>query len=467
MAMADTGILGGRYALAEVIGTGGMATVWRATDEVLGRDVAVKVLNPQFAADTAFLARFEREARNVAALNNSRIVTVFDTGVDTGTPYIVMELLAGRTLRQVLDQTGTLPATDAVTIAAAVCDALEAAHAAGLVHRDIKPANIVLRGRTPSGREVKVLDFGIARAQFPAGGTRTQAVLGTAAYLSPEQASGRSAGPSADLYALGCVFYEMLTGQPPFQAESEVAVAYRQVHDNAMPPSSLRPGLSPQLDLITLQLLAKDPANRPADAAAARAGLLAALAPDKTTVLPAVTGGGVRTSPPGHKPAGRRPPEGRRTEAILAMGLLAALAALAVVLLTQPAASVAGSPPAAHSTRPASPGASQAPSSPSASASARPGRLTPAAKAAGALVSELQAGVTDGQVSQQAGQNLFNQLQQLLFNTPGSNAEQVEQQYAQLVEVFDQYRAQGQISAGPAAALRRDISALGTALGAG
>jgi serine/threonine-protein kinase len=467
MAMADTGILGGRYALAEIIGTGGMATVWRATDEVLGRDVAVKVLSPQFAADTAFLARFEREARNVAALSNSRIVTVFDTGVEAGTPYIVMELLAGRTLRQVLDQTGTLPATDAITIAAAVCDALEAAHAAGLVHRDIKPANIVLCGRTTSGREVKVLDFGIARAQFPAGGTRTQAVLGTAAYLSPEQASGLSAGPQADLYALGCVFYEMLTGEPPFQAESEVAVAYRQVHDNAMPPSSLRTGLSPQLDLITLQLLAKDPANRPADAAAARAGLLAALAPDKTTVLPAVAAGGVRTSPPGHQPAGGRPPEGRRTEAILAMGLLAALAALAVVLLTQPAASVVGSPPAAHSTRPASPGASPAPSSPSASASVRPGGLTPAAKAAGALVSELQAGVTDGQVSQQAGQNLFQQLQQLLFNTPSSNAEQVEQQYAQLVEVFDQYRTQGQISAGPAAVLRQDISALGTALGAG
>jgi eukaryotic-like serine/threonine-protein kinase len=462
MAMADTGILGGRYALAEIIGTGGMATVWRATDEVLGRDVAVKVLNPQFAADTAFLARFEREARNVAALSNSRIVTVFDTGVDAGTPYIVMELLAGRTLRQVLDQTGTLPATDAVTIAAAVCEALEAAHAAGLVHRDIKPANIVL-----AGREVKVLDFGIARAQFPAGGTRTQAVLGTAAYLSPEQASGLSAGPQADLYALGCVFYEMLTGQPPFQAESEVAVAYRQVHDNAMPPSSLRPGLSPPLDLITLQLLAKDPANRPAGAAAARAGLLAVLAPDKTTVLPAVAGGGVRTSLPGHKPAGRRPPEGRRTEAILAMGLLAALAALAVVLVTQPAASSVGSPPAAHQARSASPGASQASSSPSASASVRPGGLTPAAKAAGALVSELQAGVTDGQVSQQAGQNLFQQLQQLLFNAPSSNAEQVEQQYAQLVEVFDQYRTQGQISVGPAAALRQDISALGTALGAG
>jgi eukaryotic-like serine/threonine-protein kinase len=191
------------------------------------------------------------------------------------------------------------------------------------------------------------------------------------------------------------------------------------------------------------------------------------LAPDKTTVLPAVASGGVRTSPPGHRPAGRRPPESRRTEAILAMGLLAALAALAVVLLTQPAASGVGSPPAAHSTRSGSTGGSQAPSSPPASAPARPGGLTPAAKAAGALVSELQAGVTDGQVSQQAGQNLFQQLQQLLFNTPSSNAEQVEQQYAQLVEVFDQYRTQGQIGAGTAATLRQDISALGAALGTG
>lgn len=181
MAVADTRVLGGRYVLREVIGVGGMATVWRATDEVLGREVAVKVLSQQYAADAGFLARFEREARHVAGLSHPRLVTVFDSGVDGTMPFIVMELIAGRTLRQVLDEARMLPADEAARIAAAVCEALEVAHAAGLVHRDIKPANIVLG----AGGEVKVLDFGIARSD--GGGTRTLAVLGTAAYLSPER----------------------------------------------------------------------------------------------------------------------------------------------------------------------------------------------------------------------------------------------------------------------------------------
>ena len=152
MAVTGAGVLGGRYVLREVLGTGGMATVWRARDEVLGRDVAVKVLSAQYAADPGFLARFEREARHAARLSHPRLVTVFDSGVDGQMPFIVMELVAGRTLRQVLDQAGMLPAGEAVRIAAAVCEALEVAHAAGLVHRDITPANIVLaeaRGQGP------------------------------------------------------------------------------------------------------------------------------------------------------------------------------------------------------------------------------------------------------------------------------------------------------------------------------
>ncbi len=230
--MSSKRVLAARYALREVIGTGGMATVWRASDEVLARDVAVKVLNPQYAADPGFLARFEREARHAARLSHPCLVTVFDCGVDDGTPFIAMELVAGRTLRHVLDEAGILPAGEAIAIAAAVCEALEVAHAAGLVHRDIKPANILLTG----GGEVKVLDFGIARAEEPGDGTRTQAVLGTAAYLSPEQASGHPAGPRSDLYALGCVLFEMLTGAPPFAADTAVGLAYRQVHDDPGQP---------------------------------------------------------------------------------------------------------------------------------------------------------------------------------------------------------------------------------------
>ena len=217
-AVTGTRVLGGRYALQEVLGTGGMATVWRARDEVLGRDVAVKVLSPQYAADPGFLARFEREARHAARLSHPHLVTVFDCGVDQTMPFIVMELVTGPTPRQILDQAGTLPAGEAVSIAAAVCEALDVAHAAGLVHRDIKPANIVLA----AGGEVKVLDFGIARADG-GGTTRTQAVLGTPAYLSPEQASGQAAGPQTDLSSLGCVLFEMLTGAPPFSPTPQSA----------------------------------------------------------------------------------------------------------------------------------------------------------------------------------------------------------------------------------------------------
>ena len=336
MAVTGTRVLGGRYVLCAVLGTGGMATVWRARDEVLGREVAVKVLSPQYAADPGFLARFEREARHAARLSHPRLVTVFDSGVDETTPFIVMELVAGRTLRQVLDETGMLPAGQAVGIAAAVCEALEVAHAAGLVHRDIKPANIALA----DGGEVKVLDFGIARADGTDGGTRTQMMLGTAAYLSPEQASGRQAGPQADLYSLGCVLFEMLTGAPPFSADSAVALAYRQVHDDPGPPSARRPGLPDQLDQITARLLAKDPAARPPSAAAARSGLLAALNPEAISgqALPAA---GPEPGVP-VRPARGRP---RRTEAVLATALAAALVTLAGVLLTSPAAHSGRPPP--------------------------------------------------------------------------------------------------------------------------
>ena len=450
MAIMGARVLGGRYALLEELGAGGMAVVYRARDEVLGREVAVKVLSPQFAADPGFLARFEREARHVAALSHPNIVTVFDSGIDRNTPFIVMELVAGRTLRQVLDQVGPLPAREAVTIAIAVCAALEAAHAAGLVHRDIKPANIVL-----SGGEVKVVDFGIARADEPGARTRTQAVLGTAAYLSPEQASGGQVGPRADLYALGCVLFEMLTGAPPFTADTALGVAYRQVHDDPGPPSARRPGLAAQLDWVTTRLLAKDPADRPPSAAAARAWLLAAVSGDHTRVLPAQPGGDITA---GRRKSPRRP---RMLDTVLAAALAAALAAHATALLTSQAPAAAPSPSPATSLRP-----SASPSTPS-SPRARPrATLPPAAAAAAALVGELDVGVADGQVSQQAAQDLFNELQHLLFDQPGQSAQQIDQQYSQLVQAYDQRAQQGDITGAAAVALRRDIDRLGAALGA-
>ena len=464
MAMTGSQVLGGRYTLQSVLGTGGMATVYRARDEVLARDVAVKVLSPQFAADPGFLARFEREARHVAAINHPRIVTVFDCGVDRGTPYIVMELVAGRSLRQVLDEVGALPIDDAVGIAAAVCEALAAAHAAGLVHRDIKPANIVL-----SGRDVKVLDFGIAWADGAAGRTKTQAVLGTAAYLPPERAAGGPAGPQADLYSLGCVLFEMLAGSPPFTGDSSVGVAYRHVHEDPGLPSMRRAGVPAQLDWITAQLLAKDPSARPPGAAAARSGLLAALGRDNSGARDhtAVLGPAPSAMP---TDAGSRFPLRRRrtVETVLALALAGALAALAFVLVSsrsRPPAS-AGTPPgpaASHSSKPA-----QTPSATPAST------VSPVGAAAGSLVTDLQAGVADGQVTSDAAKDLFNQLQQLLFNSQdqngdqssGQNNEQTDQQYAQLVQSFDDREAHGDISGPAAGVLRHDLDQLGAAIGA-
>jgi eukaryotic-like serine/threonine-protein kinase len=462
--VTGTRVLGGRYVLGEVLGTGGMAIVWHATDEVLGREVAVKVLSPQFAADAGFLARFEREARHAARLSHPRLVTVFDCGIDHGTAFIVMELVAGRTLRQVLDDVRVVPPGQAVGIAAAVCEALEVAHAAGLVHRDIKPANIVV-----SGGQVKVLDFGIARADGSAGGTRTVGVLGSAAYLSPEQASGRPAGPQSDLYSLGCVLFEMLAGSPPFTADSAVGLAYRHVHDDPGPPSARRPGVPAQLDWITAQLLAKDPAARPPGAAAARAGLLAAVNPGATAVLPAPGDDAVSSGLGGR---GRRRPT--RAEILLAVALAAVLAALAAVLLTgtpghaTPSAAPRVTPGATHHSPATQPAPHKTHKPPHKHPAAPPARaLPPIAAAAAAFVGDLEAGVANGQVAPQAGQDLYNHLQQLLLGPPGRDAQQIEQQYAQLLESYDQHQSQGQITGHAAIIVRHDLHVLGAAVGAG
>jgi eukaryotic-like serine/threonine-protein kinase len=465
-AVTEGRVVGGRYALLDVLGSGGMATVWRATDQVLGREVAVKLLSPQLAADRAFRHRFEREAKHVAALSHPALVTVFDCGTDGTTPFIVMELVAGQTLRQILDEDGALAPDDAIMIAAAVCEALEAVHEAGLVHRDIKPANIVL-----SAAGVKVLDFGISRLEGTAGGTRTQAVLGTAAYLAPEVASGEQAGPRSDLYALGCVLFEMLTGRPPFTADADVAVAYRHVHDDPGPPSALRPGLPGQLDWATTQLLAKDPAARPADAAAARASLLAALTPGRTAVLPPQTGLTPNEPVPPARPT-RRP---TRPELVLGALLIACLAGL-VAAAVDTGGGAPASPPASHPARQPSvanhPSSSEPPSTPSPGPSrlgrtgGAKGPYPPIATAAGRFVAVLQAGLASGQVSQQAGQNMFNQLSQLLFEPPGQNQQQLQQRYDQLVQEYDQYRTSNQISGQSAVQLGYALSLLRRAIGA-
>lgn len=282
--------LNGRYELVEILGVGGMATVWRGLDRVLGRPVAVKVLNGGLSDDPRFAERFGQEAQLAAMLAHPRIVMVFDSGVDQGSAYMVMELVHGRPLSQLIAEEQGLPVERAVGIAAAVCEALEVAHAAGLVHRDIKPGNIMI---TPDGG-VKVVDFGIARASSSGSQlTQTATVLGTAAYLSPEQATASEVDGRADLYAVGCVLVEMLTGQPPFTAEAPVAIAFKHVSEQPAPVSARRPDVPPALDAAVLRLLAKNPADRPGDAGAARAELLAAVpaaaGTDRTAELLAAT----------------------------------------------------------------------------------------------------------------------------------------------------------------------------------
>jgi serine/threonine-protein kinase len=251
-------LLGGRYRLIEPLGEGGMATIYRAHDEQLGRDVAVKVLRPEYGRDSAFVARFRQEAQAAASLNHPNVVNVFDYGTDRAGPFIVMELVEGGDLQSLIREEAPLPPVAAAEIARQIADALSAAHARGIVHRDIKPSNVLL---APGGR-VKVVDFGIARAFSEAQLTLPGTTLGSVHYFSPEQARGETVTPASDLYSLGLVLFEMLTGERAWRGESPAAVAMARLAGEAPAPSSLQPGVPRGLDLIVRRALARDPADR-------------------------------------------------------------------------------------------------------------------------------------------------------------------------------------------------------------
>ncbi|TRY17737.1 Stk1 family PASTA domain-containing Ser/Thr kinase [Tessaracoccus rhinocerotis] len=263
-------VLQGRYELDQIIGRGGMAEVWRARDRRLVRDVAVKRLRVDLASDPTFQARFRREAQSAAGLNHPNIVAVYDTGEeldtasDVSVPYIVMELVEGVTLRDVLRDGRKVLPERALEFTKGVLDALAYSHRAGIIHRDIKPANVML---TPSG-SVKVMDFGIARAVADTSATMTQtaAVIGTAQYLSPEQARGEKVDNRSDIYAVGCLLYELLVSQPPFKGDSPVSVAYQHVREIPVPPSQLDSEITPDMDAIVMKSLAKAPGDRYQDA---------------------------------------------------------------------------------------------------------------------------------------------------------------------------------------------------------
>src|SRR5271157_348951 len=268
--------LSDRYELGEILGFGGMSEVHLARDVRLHRDVAVKVLRADLARDPSFYLRFRREAQNAAALNHPSIVAVYDTGeAETPTgplPYIVMEYVDGVTLRDIVHTDGPLPPRRAIEIIADACQALNFSHQNGIIHRDVKPANIMISATNA----VKVMDFGIARAIADSGNsvTQTAAVIGTAQYLSPEQARGDPVDARSDVYSLGCVLYEILTGEPPFTGDSPVAVAYQHVREDPVPPSKRHEGISADLDAVVLKALAKNPDNRYQTAAEMRADLV-------------------------------------------------------------------------------------------------------------------------------------------------------------------------------------------------
>lgn len=265
-------ILAGRYRLDAVIGRGGMSTVYRATDAVLGRTVAVKILLAALAEqDPTYAARFRREARAAAALASPSVVTVYDTGTEDGAAYIIMELVSGRSLAEMLAESRPLEVAEAIRVGAGVADALRAAHAAGILHRDVKPANVMVA----EDGAVKVLDFGIARTLGATTLTQEASVVGTAAYMAPERALGRPGDERSDIYSLGCLLFAMLTGRPPFTGDLAAALLHQQVAGEPDAPSELRAGVPAGLDALVIEMLAKAPEDRPQNAGEVHDRLLA------------------------------------------------------------------------------------------------------------------------------------------------------------------------------------------------
>lgn len=334
-------VLSGRYRIVRHLARGGMAEVYLAHDQLLDRPVAVKVLFPELASDASFVERFRREARAAAGLNHHNIVSVYDFGEDAGSYFIVMEYVDGETLRDIIRTSGAMAPARVVELGAEMAAALEVAHRKGIIHRDVKTANVMVDGET-----AKVADFGIARAgEAGAGLTQTGAVMGTATYLSPEQAQGHEIDHRSDLYSLGVVLYEMATGRAPFAGSSPVAIAYKHLSEAPLPPSTHNLDVPPALDAVILKAMAKDPDDRQASAEELRQELLAvgaggagvdetvAIAPaaptpaSSTVVLPAMAAAGEDGLPP---PA-RTPPDVYRRRRLAALAGLLVLLVLGVV----------------------------------------------------------------------------------------------------------------------------------------
>jgi beta-lactam-binding protein with PASTA domain/tRNA A-37 threonylcarbamoyl transferase component Bud32 len=325
-------VLGKRYELLEVVGDGGMATVYKARCRMLDRIVAVKILKPEYSRDQSFVEKFRTEATAAARLSHPNIVNIYDVGQEDDIYYIVMEYVEGRTLKDIISEEGPLPVGKAVDIAIMICDGIHQAHQKGIIHRDIKPANILV---TSNGM-VKVADFGIAQAISKKTITFGENVIGSVHYISPEQAKGEPLTPATDIYSLGCVLFEMLTGQIPFDAESPITVALKHIHDELVSPSSLNPEITPSLEAIIYRAMDKVPARRFKTAEDMRNALLhlgrgqEGYGPgrhrhDRTIVMPAVSGEG------GEEPLGKKKVRPYRL-AIVLIAVLGLLSGVWVVL---------------------------------------------------------------------------------------------------------------------------------------
>jgi serine/threonine-protein kinase len=362
MAVTDTLIntlFDGRYRIIRKLGSGGMANVYLAEDEELGRRVAIKILNDRYANDELFIERFRREAKSAAALSHPNIVSIYDRGEAEGTYYIAMEVIEGRSLKEMILTRGPLPITTALTLAREILDALSFAHRHGIIHRDIKPHNILI------GERLKVTDFGIARAGASQM-TEAGSIMGTAQYLSPEQARGAPVTAASDLYSVGIVLYEMLTGKVPFTGDSPIEIAMKHLNDPPRPPSRIRPEIPAELDAVVLRVLAKEPEDRyqsaeefSEDLTRVEAGL--PVSPETTEAATAILSGGAitgatevlqaddstrvtrvqpytaRRPPPVYPPAYEEPPPKRRRIGpwLLVLLLLAAAALAGWYVFTQ------------------------------------------------------------------------------------------------------------------------------------
>lgn len=437
-------LLNGRYRLDSLIGRGGMAEVWRGEDQRLGRRVAVKLLDHAGTVDSVVFARFTREARTVARLSHPNIVAAHDFGFDGDTSYLVMELIEGDSLATRL-AAGPLTVGDAVAIAGQICDALAAAHAAGIVHRDIKPANVLL---TPAGT-VKVCDFGIARLQHGghAGLTATNTVIGTSDYMAPEQASGGPVDARTDLYALGCVLYAMLTGTPPFTGDNPLSVLSQHLHRTPAPVATQRPGVPAALAALVDSLLAKRPEDRPASAAEVRSRLAAMTALPSTDEATgaADTGGAEAGTAASPAPVTRALPTEPLTPTAPRPDLSTRWRRVAVAAGAVMAAGVAGIAVIGllNAPHPEEAGPITAPTivAPSASSVA-----TDPTEQAEVLLAAIDDQVAANQLDPQAGADLREMVGRVLEELDEEGAEDAAREAADLQEELDELRADERIS---------------------